>query len=348
MGQQVIQQHHKRQKNEELYGVEYHKNLVFWLFDLLDSSLQYLVALVSVGDIALLALYLLRRHGLDAEGEAVLLPDAANLLLPLALPPVVVIFVGTAGCRPATVSLGAQKCFAKFASEIGEAWKKSDANYNDLYFMELIAKAILFRYLDEEIRKQTWYGGFKANIVTYTIAKFKDYLDNHKLTFNLQKVWDTQDIPYEIKDFLLEIAKEVNTCIQDTPNPATNVTEWCKTLTCWDNVKAIQLRPNLDLEQYCIWENDRKSEYRVAASNQKMLDNIAMRNYIVEIGCAYWKALAEWIDEKNLSMSEKESNILSLACNFEVTGKLPSEKQCPILIQLETRMKQEGFFIEQK
>lgn len=250
--------------------------------------------------------------------------------------------------RPTDVSYGAQKCFAKFASEIGSSWEKKDTSYNELYFKELVAKAIIFRYLDNEIKKQAWYGGFKANIVTFTIARFKEYLDSHNLTFNLQKLWDLQDLPSDIKRYLLAIAQEVNTCIQDTPNPSTNVTEWCKTQSCWENVKKLDVRPDFGLDQYCMWEDDRVSEGRVAASHQKMMNNIEKQKYVIETGCEYWKALAKWILEKKQSISDKESNILALACQFDRTGKIPSEKQCLVLLQLEDRMKQEGFFIEQE
>lgn len=250
--------------------------------------------------------------------------------------------------RPTDVSYGAQKCFAKFASEIGSSWEKKDTSYNELYFKELVAKAIIFRYLDNGIKKQAWYGGFKANIVTFTIARFKEYLDSHNLTFNLQKLWDLQDLPSDIKRYLLAIAQEVNTCIQDTPNPSTNVTEWCKTQSCWENVKKLDVRPVFDLDQNCMWEDDRVSEGRVAASHQKMMNNIEKQKYVIETGCEYWKALAKWILEKKQSISDKESNILALACQFDRTGKIPSEKQCLVLLQLEDRMKQEGFFIEQE
>lgn len=250
--------------------------------------------------------------------------------------------------RPTDVSYGAQKCFAKFASEIGSSWEKKDTSYNELYFKELVAKAIIFRHLDNGIKKQAWYGGFKANIVTFTIARFKEYLDSHNLTFNLQKLWDLQDLPSDIKRYLLAIAQEVNTCIQDTPNPSTNVTEWCKTQSCWENVKKLDVRPVFDLDQYCMWEDDRVSEGRVAASHQKMMNNIEKQKYVIETGCEYWKALAKWILEKKQSISDKESNILALACQFDRTGKIPSEKQCLVLLQLEDRMKQEGFFIEQE
>lgn len=248
--------------------------------------------------------------------------------------------------RPTDVSLGAQKCFAKFAKETGDAWSKKDADYNELYFKELIAKAIIFRYLDGEVKKQSWYGGYKANIVTYTIAKFKDVLDAQSLTLNLQNIWDAQAVPENIRRYLLEIAREVNSCIQDTPNPATNVTEWCKTQSCWNNVKSLEILPDFDLVKYCVWADARQSEGRTAASTQRMLNKVEKQKYVIEQGCGYWKALGSFIVDREFSISEKEMNILSLACQFDSTGKIPSDKQSVVLIQLEERMKQEGFFVE--
>lgn len=249
--------------------------------------------------------------------------------------------------RATVVSLGAQKCFAKFAAEIGSFWEKNDTSYNELYYKELIAKAIIFRYLDNEIKKQAWYGGFKANIVTYTIARFKEYLDSHKLTFNLQKIWDSQSIPSELKSFLLEIARQVNACIQETPNPATNVTEWCKTSACMENVKALDIQPNFDLEPFCVWQEDRISEGRAAISSQKIMNGIEKQKYVIQAGCEYWKSLAKWIIDKKQNITEKEMNILTLACQFDRTGKIPTEKQCLVLLQLEGQMKLEGFFVKQ-
>ena len=81
-------------------------------------------------------------------------------------------FENSFACLPYTVSKGAQKNFAAYAGEIGKKWDKNEKQFNELFFKRLIAKAIVFRYLDRNIMKQPWYGGgYKANIVTYSIAK---------------------------------------------------------------------------------------------------------------------------------------------------------------------------------
>jgi hypothetical protein len=81
-------------------------------------------------------------------------------------------FEFSAAGHPHTVSRGAQKNFAEFAKDIGETWSKNDAKFDELWYRRLISKAIVFRWLETEIPKQPWYeGGYRANIVTYAMAK---------------------------------------------------------------------------------------------------------------------------------------------------------------------------------
>lgn len=76
--------------------------------------------------------------------------------------------------HPRWVNLGAQKNFAQFAKRIGKEWSSSpnapDA-FNEFYFRRAIARAIIFRATEKLVSEQPWYnGGYRANIVAYTIA----------------------------------------------------------------------------------------------------------------------------------------------------------------------------------
>jgi len=90
---------------------------------------------------------------------------------------------------PDTVSKGAQKNFAAYAGEIGSKWDENEKQFNELYFKRLIAKAIVFRYLDCNIMRQPWYGGYKANIVTYSIAKLVDMISGTGEHLDLSRIW---------------------------------------------------------------------------------------------------------------------------------------------------------------
>jgi hypothetical protein len=71
---------------------------------------------------------------------------------------------------PYIVSLGAQKNFDKFGEIIVPRWNKNDKEFNDVYYQHAIAKAIIFKECDGIVYNQLWYGGYKANIVAYTLS----------------------------------------------------------------------------------------------------------------------------------------------------------------------------------
>ena len=87
--------------------------------------------------------------------------------------------------------------------------------------------------------KQTWYGGYKANIIAYSIAKFSELITVTGKQLDLLLIWKRQQLTDVTQKHLLGIAKVVNDCIQDTPDGVTNVTEWCKKTQCWINVHSI-------------------------------------------------------------------------------------------------------------
>lgn len=74
--------------------------------------------------------------------------------------------------HPKWVNLGSQKNFGRYALRIGKEWEKSSDSFNELYFRRAIARGILFR-TTELVSEQPWYnGGYRANIVAYTLSMF--------------------------------------------------------------------------------------------------------------------------------------------------------------------------------
>lgn len=177
--------------------------------------------------------------------------------------------------QPHIVSLGAQKNFAKFVSEISNEWDKNEQQFNELYFKELIAKAIIFRFLDKSLMKQAWYGGYKANIIAYSIAKFSELIAHTGKHLDLLLIWKRQRLTEVTQNHLLSIAKDVNDCIQDTPEGITNVTEWCKKPQCWINVQRIDYTLESELLSELIDSSQQSSKQKVV----KKTDN----NEIVKI-----------------------------------------------------------------
>lgn len=54
--------------------------------------------------------------------------------------------------KPDKASLGAQKNFAVFAGDMGRRWERREADFNEEWYRELVAKAIVFRPANESFR----------------------------------------------------------------------------------------------------------------------------------------------------------------------------------------------------
>ena len=105
-------------------------------------------------------------------------------------------------CKPHIVSKGAQFNFKEFAKLIDPKWEKNKEGINEMWYKEIIAKAIIFKELDkavlaakvDEIGKSEtkWYDGdYKANIVTYSIAKLVSIIkEKSGRELDLLKVWE--------------------------------------------------------------------------------------------------------------------------------------------------------------
>ena len=246
------------------------------------------------------------------------------------------------GMKPHIVSLGAQGNFAAFANEIGQTWEKSDAQFNELYFKHLIAKALLFRCLDRIIMRQSWYGGYKANIVTYSLAKLAHMVSETGRHLNLDQIWKDQDISPVLEEQLLIIAEQVNKKIQETPESITNVTEWCKKEMCWQRIKELPIQMHADLEAVLLDTEVVTVKKKDAQKTQRIDDGIFSQQVVLTKGSEYWKQVAAFGLEK-ACLSPKEMSVMSLAC--QIPSKLPTEKQCDVVLQVEKKVIEEGFFV---
>lgn len=252
-------------------------------------------------------------------------------------------FENSFSMRPHIVSFGAQKNFASFANEIGQRWDKNEKQFNELYFKHLVAKAIIFRFLDTNIMKQGWYGGYKANIVTYSIAKLMQMASNFHKCLNLDQIWKTQKLSSALEGQLLLIAELVNRQIQDTPDLITNVTEWCKKELCWQKVQELRIDISKDLLAELL-DTDEVVERAKSAEKVQAIDNgIVSQAYVLEKGSGYWKQVAQY-GLKGKHLSPKEMGIIRVAC--EIPVRIPSEKQSRVIVEIEKKLKDIGFFVE--
>ena len=145
---------------------------------------------------------------------------------------------------PHTVSLGAQKNFGEFMLRLARRPRQPDA----AYFERLVAKAILFRSAEKLVSAQQ-FGGYRANIVTYTIAKLT-HATGHRV--DLASIWRRQRLSDATAEAVTEISHLVFDVISSPPERVRNIGEWCKRLDCWKRVEELEWHPSRALEAELI------------------------------------------------------------------------------------------------
>lgn len=155
--------------------------------------------------------------------------------------------------KPTHVNFGAQKNFAHFARRIGQEWSKDPDLFNESYFKEVVARAIIFKRLEKLVSSQSWYnGGYRANIVAYTLAMISRLCADEGKSFDFLKVWEEQDVSETITDTLLVTSKLVHDDIMNPQAGISNISEWCKKEACWDHlqVRTKELKKYISSEFY--------------------------------------------------------------------------------------------------
>jgi hypothetical protein len=245
---------------------------------------------------------------------------------------------------PHKVSMGAQKNFLVFAERITEAWDKSDADFNEVFYQESVALALLFHQTEKLVTNQPWYEkGYRANIVTYSIALFafllkKEFPDR---SFDLQSLWEKQEVWDSLERQMIILSKIVFDVLIADDRGVQNVTEWSKREACWDRVKAQQVQLIPEVEEWLADKEDVRSLERSAKKEQKVMSRIETEIFVVNLGAKYWQDMLLWASEKGLLVSRDEQIALTVAA--KIPASLPNSYQCKILQLTRERMLSEGF-----
>jgi hypothetical protein len=132
--------------------------------------------------------------------------------------------------KPWMVSRGAEKNFRAFMAELDGATPTSNIDN----VRRLIAMGILFRAAEKIVTQQV-FGGYRANIVTYSIAKLADATGRR---LNLGRIWRDQCITDATVCSLAEVSRIVNKIITQ-PSGGTHVGEWTKKEACWARISEV-------------------------------------------------------------------------------------------------------------
>lgn len=248
--------------------------------------------------------------------------------------------------QPHIVSRAAQKNFLGFAEYIDKSYGVNGEKFdNEVYFKEVVAKAIVFRFVESMVSaaKNSWYGGgYRAQIVTYTIAKLVSMIDEKTKGFvlDLNLIWATQGVSAVLSRQLEVIAKSVSTAITTPPVQNMNVGEWCKKEDCWNKVYglSIDILPELKNELISKIEQNEMHEIAAGETKEKVVINAVMEVVVLaQAGC--WQRLSDWA-KRFSPLVGKEADLVRLACRG---AWVPSDRQAAVLMKILKRLTHEGF-----
>ncbi|MBO5019933.1 MAG: AIPR family protein, partial [Clostridia bacterium] len=154
-------------------------------------------------------------------------------------------YLTTIDQKPHIVSKGKNWVMKEFGTKIGTDYRANKAMFNEFYFKKCICAAIIFRTVDNylETNKDSakrptgfWYksGGYKGNIVPYTIAKILSCIPKG-YTLDWGKIWQKQAVSPAFMREVEKVTKMTNDFICDSHGVI--VTEYCKRPTTWDEYR---------------------------------------------------------------------------------------------------------------
>lgn len=236
---------------------------------------------------------------------------------------------------PHLVSRGAQKNFQEFTVRLGD---RGGILPDQKYFEHLVAKAILFRKTEKLVQAQR-YGGYRANIVAYTLAWL-----SHKTAkrMNLEKIWDQQGLPPIIEESIITVSRYAHKHIINPPGGG-NITEWCKKDKCWISFMESDIKLSSELETELV-EYGRRNADQNRGVEAPDIQDMEVINRIMQISPETWFAISSWSKETNNLKVWQRSIAFSLG-RLAAQGRQPSRKQAAQGVIILEEAKRMGFNI---
>lgn len=237
---------------------------------------------------------------------------------------------------PWLVSEGAQKNFHKFMLRLNE---RKGFVPDEGYYQNLIAKAILFRQTEKLVQKQQ-YGGYRANIVTYTLA-FLSYKTAQCI--DLVRIWKEQALSPALEAEIVEISRFVQRLIVNPPGGA-NVGEWCKKEKCWQTIRDYEYTISDDLQSELLSVAGPVISNQVVSKGIESLteEEFALIEETVAIPAETWFALSRWAKETKNFQPWQRSLLFSVGTLIG-RGLKPSIKQATHAVKVYKEAIEKGF-----
>lgn len=208
---------------------------------------------------------------------------------------------------PHIVSKGGQKNFIHLMEHLRE---KNGQNWrpDEVYYKQLIAKAILFKTVQRIVRDEK-IPAYRNNVTAYLVAYFSLKLDDK---IDLNEIWSRQGISQALSNMLAEWSHEINNAILGSAS-GRNVSEWCKKDECWKVISKLALSLPDNLPPELASRDYRKTMALEAAQTSHYQCESRHNEKEVGVGKGYKSSTAPIVLKKSIldySISEIEQAII--------------------------------------
>ncbi len=253
-------------------------------------------------------------------------------------------------CKPHIVSKGKNWVMKEFGTQIGNEYRTNKAGFNEFYFKKCICSTLIFRTVDEylEVNKDSakkptgfWYksGGYKLNIVPYTIAKILSCIPKG-YSLNWNDIWQKQSLSPTFMREIEIVTKKTNDFICDSHGMI--VTEYCKKESTWmayrDEVKH-ELSAAFINE--LIPESLMREEEEAAKKDEKETQKIDFQIEMHRIGTEKWQYLLVEGEKRGL-LKYSEKTMLELAIKSTQKGIVLPVYQVKQIMAIKDKLEAEG------
>lgn len=248
--------------------------------------------------------------------------------------------------HPHIVSKGAQASFRFFAEEVKQLWDKGSEKQSfvtDKFFKDSVSRIILFRTLEKLVSQQLWYqGGYRANIVCYTLALFALRAKSLGKSVNYSLIWAGQHVPEELSQLLVSLSSLCHKHLVSPPDGSpSNVTEYAKTERCWQLLQASDYKLPREAEKFLLTKSAVKTLERDAQRIASLDSVLELQSSLLTRGASYWNSVLEYSSQNNL-VTNKDWSLLSRATRFP-QAPLESDREYILLQRLLDRAIKHGF-----
>ncbi|GHA33912.1 hypothetical protein GCM10007989_32680 [Devosia pacifica] len=248
--------------------------------------------------------------------------------------------------KPYIVSRGAQKAFVAFADETAKAWKSAPTQFNETWYRNACAMALIFRWTDKHVASSDWYKddrGYKSQTVAYTLSWIAEQIDRQgKVNLNWGQVWNTQSVPDELQDLIVSLAPQIAAAIRRTPANVRNVGEYCKFELCWQNIKAAEFNVPVLLDHLML-DADEVNREKKEAKSTAMIDHEI--DFDVLLHTLIPKAeIIRRVAEQRKFLSPKADRALQKLGSGNFNLARPDKNSIKLLVK---RMAEEGMPVEE-